>query len=63
MQYSCGDLGASGVGTVFYANSTPFACGANLESSCNVLEGAPNGWNRTEVKCPGGYGGSPAQTG
>ena len=45
MQYACGDIGASGVGTVFYASTTPFTCGANMESSCNYLEMAPNMWN------------------
>ena len=53
LQYSCGGIGASGVGTVFYANSTAFACGANMASSCNYLEVAPNGWNGTLVNCPG----------
>ena len=45
MQYACGDIGESGVGTVFYASSSPFECGANMESSCNYLEMAPNMWN------------------
>ena len=45
MQYACGDIGECGVGTVFYASSTPFECGANMESSCNYLEMAPNMWN------------------
>ena len=53
MQYACGDIGQSGVGTVFYASATAFACGANMESSCNYLEVAPNGWNGTLVNCPG----------
>ena len=53
LPYSCGGIGASGVGTVFYANSTAFACGANMASSCNYLEVAPNGWNGTLVNCPG----------
>ena len=53
LAYACGGIGASGVGTVFYANSTPFPCGANMESSCNYLEVAPNGWNGTLVNCPG----------
>jgi len=44
LPYSCGDIGASGVGTVFYANSTAFACGPNMTSSCNYLESAPNLW-------------------
>ena len=45
MPYECGGYGQSGVGTVFYANSTPFACGANMASTCNYLEMAPNMWN------------------
>ena len=50
LAYACGDLGESGVGTVFYASSSPFECGAeldggNFESSCNYLEMAPNMWN------------------
>ena len=57
LAYSCGDIGASGVGTVFYANSTSFACGANMASTCNYLEVAPNGWNGRLVNCPGeGFG-------
>ena len=57
MEYGCGDIGASGVGTVFYANSTAFACGPNMTSSCNYLEVAPNGWNGRLVNCPGeGFG-------
>ena len=60
--YFCGGIGASGVGTVFYASTTPFACGANMESSCNYLEVAPQRWNGTLVKCPGGCVGSPDST-
>ena len=55
LQYACGDAGPNG-GTVFYASATPFACGANLASSCNFMEVAPNGWNGTEVDCPNGCG-------
>ena len=44
LQYACGDIGASGVGTVFYANSTAFPCGADMTSVCNYLEAAPNLW-------------------
>ena len=65
LAYTCGDIGASGVGTVFYASSTPFPCVANgvdVTSSCNYLEVAPNGWNGTLVNCPGGCGGSPDKT-
>ena len=62
LQYACGDMGASGVGTVFYASATPFACGANMESTCNYLEVAPNGWNGKLVKCKGGCGGSTDKT-
>ena len=58
MEYVCGDIGASGVGTVFYANSTAFPCGADMTSMCNYLEVAPQGWNGTLAKCPGGCGGS-----
>ena len=54
LAYTCGDIGASGVGTVFYASATPFACGLNMDSLCNYLEVAPNGWNGKMVKCPGG---------
>jgi hypothetical protein len=45
LRYSCGSIGASGVGTVFYASSREFACGANMTSTCNYLEVAPNLWN------------------
>jgi hypothetical protein len=61
LAYVCGGIGASGVGTVFYASSTPFPCGANMESSCNYLEVAPNGWNGALVDC-NGCGGSPDKT-
>jgi Protein of unknown function (DUF1566) len=44
LAYACGDTGPGG-GTVFYASSTPFSCGANLTTSCNFLEVAPNLWN------------------
>ena len=62
LAYSCGDIGASGVGTVFYANSTAFACGANMASTCNYLEVAPNGWNGTLFDCANSCGGSPNKT-
>ena len=65
MEYGCGDIGASGVGTVFYASATPFPCVANgvdMTSSCNFLEVAPQIWNGTLVKCTGGCGGSPDST-
>ena len=58
LAYACGDIGASGVGTVFYANSTAFPCEADGTSICNYLEVAPQGWNGTLAKCPGGCGGS-----
>jgi len=45
-----------------YASSMPFRRGPDLASSCNFLEVAPNGWNRIEVDCPNGCGGSPAKT-
>ena len=53
LAYTCGDIGQSGVGTVFYASTTPFACGENMASACNYLEVAPNGWNGKLVNCPG----------
>ena len=62
LAYTCGDIGQSGVGTVFYASATAFACGTNMESSCNYLEVAPQKWNGKLVKCPGGCGGSPDST-
>lgn len=62
LAYACGDIGASGVGTVFYASATPFACGLNGASSCNYLEVAPNGWNGKLVDCWNGCGGSPNKT-
>jgi hypothetical protein len=61
LAYVCGGIGESGVGTVFYASSTPFKCGANMASSCNYLEVAPNGWNGALVDC-NGCGGSPDKT-
>ena len=64
LAYACGDTGASGVGIVFYASATPFACGPNMASSCNFLEVAPNLWNPSSAsKCPGkDCGGSSQQT-
>ena len=53
LQYSCGGIGASGVGTVFYASTTPFACGENMASTCNYLEVAPQKWNGKLENCPG----------
>ena len=53
LQYSCGGIGASGVGTVFYASTTPFACGADMASTCNYLEVAPKKWNGKLENCPG----------
>ena len=43
LDYKCGDTGPGG-GTVFYALSTGFACGADMGSTCNYLESAPNLW-------------------
>ena len=60
--YFCGGIGASGVGTVFYASTTPFACGADMASTCNYLEVAPQKWNGKLVKCKGGCGGSTDKT-
>ena len=62
LKYACGGIGASGVGTVFYATATPFACGANMASTCNYLEVAPNGWNGKLVNCKDGCGGSTNKT-
>ena len=65
LKYACGDIGASGVGTVFYASSTPFPCVANgvdMTSSCNYLEVAPNGWNGKMAPCKSGCGGSTDKT-
>ena len=62
LPYVCGGVGESGVGTVFYASATAFACGTNMESSCKYLEVAPQKWNDKLVKCPGGCGGSPDKT-
>jgi hypothetical protein len=39
-----GDTGPAG-GKIFYAVSTPFACGPDRNSSCKYLEAAPSGWN------------------
>ena len=59
LAYSCGDIGASGVGIVFYANSTSFACGANMASTCNYLEVAPNLWNPdSQIACKAATGGT-----
>ena len=44
LEYECGDIGSSGVGTVFYASAIPFKCGQYMTSSCNYLESAPNLW-------------------
>ena len=65
LSYSCGDIGVSGVGTVFYASTTPFPCVANgvdMTSSCNYLEVAPNGWNGKMAPCKGGCAGSSDST-
>ena len=61
LAYACGDIGPGG-GTVFYANSTAFACGANLASMCNFLESAPNLWNPdSQHSCTGSPCGGSAQ--
>ena len=62
LAYTCGDTGASGVGTVFYASKASFKCGDGMASSCNYLEVAPNGWNGTLVDCINVCGGSPDST-
>ena len=62
LKYACGGIGASGVGIVFYATATPFACGADMASKCNYLEVAPQKWNGKLVNCKGGCGGSTDKT-
>lgn len=46
VSFTCqvGDTGPAG-GKIFYAVSTPFACGPSRTSSCKYLEAAPSGWN------------------
>ena len=46
LSFTCqvGDTGPAG-GKIFYAVSTPFACGPSRTSSCKYLEAAPSGWN------------------
>ena len=44
LAYKCGGIGQSGVGIVFYASATSFACGVGLLLKCNYLEVAPNLW-------------------
>ena len=61
LAYACGQVGPGG-GVVYYASSTPYACGADMATSCNFLEVAPNGWDGNPVKCPGGCGGSSNKT-
>lgn len=65
LTYACGDTGPGG-GTVFYASSTAFACGAGMASSCNFLEAAPNLWapnSQSSCRSAGGScGGSAQQT-
>ena len=57
LRYPCGSIGASGVGTVFYASLTAFACGANMASKCNYLESAPNLWNPdSKISCKAATG-------
>ena len=57
LRYPCGSIGASGVGTVFYASATPFACGANMASTCHYLESAPNLWNPdSKISCKAATG-------
>ena len=50
LDYKCGDTGPGG-GTVFYALSTGFACGADMGSTCNYLESAPNLWRAYKTSC------------
>jgi hypothetical protein len=65
LDYKCGDTGPGG-GTVFYALSTGFACGADMGSKCNYLESAPNLWRAYKTSCKkaegdkksGSYGGN-----
>ncbi len=65
LPYACGGTGPGG-GTVFYASSTPFACGAGMASACNFLEAAPNLWapnSQSSCRSAGGTcGGSAQQT-
>ena len=63
LAYACGDTGPGG-GVVFYASATPFACGADLASSCNFLEVAPNLWApNSQNTCPkNSCGGNTQQT-
>lgn len=62
LAYACGDTGPGG-GVVYYASSTPFACGPNSASMCNFLEVAPNLWDpNSQHNCPGECGGSTQQT-
>ena len=64
LDFKCGDTGPGG-GTVFYALSTGFACGADMGSTCNYLESAPNLWRAYKTSCKnadgqrgsGSYGG------
>ena len=44
---SVGDTGPGG-GIVFYKSSTPFKCGSDLLSDCNILEVAPSNWKVSE---------------
>ena len=44
LEYACGSTGPGG-GTVYYASSVAFPCGADMTSSCNFLEVAPNLWD------------------
>ena len=62
LEYACGDIGASGLGIVFYASASAFECGETQQSSCNYLEVAPNGWNGELVNCQGGSCGGNTKT-
>jgi hypothetical protein len=42
--FTVGQTGPGG-GTVFFAATTPFACGPTLVAMCSYLEAAPSGWN------------------
>ena len=63
LEYECGGIGSSGVGTVFYASAVPFKCGQYMTSSCNYLESAPNLWApNSQSPCKSACGGSNQNT-
>ena len=56
LTYACGQTGPGG-GVVFYVASIAFACGANMASTCNYLEVAPNLWNPdSKISCKAATG-------